>query len=116
MNTVRLRGAENAAKAFEILHFACSKSMRYCVKLISIQEYLYASLQSMVRMGKTNGEMQTLITQYDSWNTTWKIDYKRLHLNRYVNFSLWLIEHRLVSLFRILTKMKDFAKKKYMNR
>lgn len=114
MNTIKLIGEANAKNAFSALQSMCSSDCTATIRLLSIQEYLYGSLQSMVRMKCTINEMNEALGRYQRNYSGWKTDYKKLMLSRAVKMALFFIEHKLWTLFICEVRMKDFLKNIYV--
>lgn len=111
MNTTKLTGEYNAKKAFDILDDCINIKYKSTLTMLKTKEYLFASVQSMVRMGLTSKQILNFINEYDRKNTNWYDCISQYRSDLYVSTILRLIKARKIHIVMAMIHIKDFIKK-----
>lgn len=114
MNTTKLLGEANAKKAFDILEKKIDKKYSKAISILKIKEYLFGTLQSMVRMRKRNIEIKNFIDKYEEQNPGWKMLIHTHKFDIFTTLILKLTSKRAVPAMVFIILFKDKIKKHFI--
>lgn len=109
MNTTKLSGQKNAKKAFEIVERKINRKHFTAIEKLKVYEYLFASVQSMLRMKKSSQCIKSFIGEFETETPSWYEQKNKL--NNYTDIFLYFVKKRNILLLRIMIGVKDILKK-----